>query len=100
MEPRRQQRRGAELAAAANRFALPRSAADPIVYVSVEASGVLLTLRTPCAPRERRGVTDAIWQDVLAAFALSADIDFAYPTTRFYANDAEGKPAMRPPTSP
>jgi small-conductance mechanosensitive channel len=87
---------GAELAAAARRFALPRSATDPAVYLSVEASGVLLTLRTPCVPRARREVTDAIWQDILEAFAGCPDIDFAYPTTRWYANDTEGKPAMRP----
>ncbi len=91
---------GAELAAAASRYLLPRSAADPIVYVSVEASGVLLTLRTPCNPRKRRDVTDAIWQDVLMAFEQAPDVDFAYPTTRWYAHDTEGKPAMRPPASP
>ena len=71
-----------------------------VVYVSVEASGVLLTLRTPCAPRARREVTDAIWQDVLTAFGQCPDVDFAYPTTRWYAHDAEGKPAMRPAGAP
>jgi small-conductance mechanosensitive channel len=91
---------GAELAAAAQRYALPRNATDPAVYLSVEASGVLLTLRTPCSPRARREVTDVIWQDILAAFAECPDIDFAYPTTRWYANDTEGKPAMRPPAAP
>ena len=90
------ERAGAELAAAARRYALPRSATDPAVYLSVEASGVLLTLRTPCSPRARREVTDAIWQDILAAFTECPDIDFAYPTTRWYANNTEGKPAMRP----
>jgi len=88
---------GAELAEAARRYALPRSATDPSVFVSVEASGVLLTLRTPCAPRARRQVVDALWRDILAAFDACPDVDFAYPTTRFYAHDTEGKPAMRPP---
>lgn len=91
---------GAELAAAARRYALPPGATDPAVYVSVEASGVLLTIRTPCRPRERRAVTDALWQDILIAFGECPDIDFAYPTTRFYAHDSEGKPAMRPPPGP
>ena len=91
---------GEELAAAALRYALPRGATEPVVYVSVEASGVLLTLRTPCAPRARREVTDAIWQDVLTAFGQCPDVDFAYPTTRWYAHDAEGKPAMRPAGAP
>jgi small-conductance mechanosensitive channel len=91
---------GIELDAAAQRYALPRGATQPVVYVSVEASGVLLTLRTPCAPRARREVTDAIWQDILVAFGQCPNVDFAYPTTRWYANDTEGKPAMRPPSAP
>ncbi len=88
---------GTALAAAARRYALPPGAIDPAVYVSVEASGVLLTIRTPCRPRERRAVTDAIWQDILVALGECPDVDLAYPTTRFYAHDTEGKPGMRPP---
>ena len=91
---------GTALAAAARRYARPPGAIDPAVYVSVEASGILLTLRIPCRPRERRVVTDALWQDILIAFGECPDIDFAYPTTRFYAHDTEGKPAMRPPPAP
>lgn len=91
---------GTELAAAARRFALPRGATEPAVYVSVEASGVLLTLRMPCSPRARRQVTDAIWQDVLTTLGPLPDVDFAYPTTRWYAHATEGKPAMRPPAGP
>lgn len=83
-------------ATAAARYALPKSPATPGVYVSVEASGVLLTLRVPCAPRERRKVHDALWQEVLRAFAARPDVDFAYPTTRFYSNPAEGKPGRQP----
>lgn len=74
------------------RYALPKSPTAPGVFVTVEASGVLLTLRAPCPPRERRKVHDALWQEVLRAFAATPDIDFAYPTTRFYSNPAEGKP--------
>jgi len=90
---------GVELAEAARRYALPPGATDPAVYVSVEASGVLLTVRLPCDPRKRRTVSDALWREILVAFGECPDVDFAYPTTRFYANDAEGKPAMRPPSA-
>jgi small-conductance mechanosensitive channel len=83
---------GAALRTVASRYAMPRSATTPSVFVSVQDSGVLLTLRTPCAPRDRRRLTDAIWQDVLRAFAACPDVDFAYPTTRLFANDREGKP--------
>jgi len=91
---------GSELKEAARRFALPANATDPAVFLSVQDSGVLLTLRTPCDPRARREVTGALWEEILLAFAGCPDIDFAYPTTRWYANDAEGKPAMRPPALP
>jgi small-conductance mechanosensitive channel len=85
---------------AAVRYALPKSPTTPAVYVSVEASGVLLTLRVRCSPRERRKTTDVLWQEVLRAFAGCTDVDFAYPTTRLYANDREGKPGKHPPGVP
>lgn len=88
-------RAGLEMTAAARRYALPQSAIDPTVYLSVEASGVLLTLRAPCDPRGRRLMEDALWQDILRGFAECPDVDFAYPTTRFYANPTEGKPGRR-----
>lgn len=64
----------------------------PIVWTSVADSGVVLTMRYICEPRRRRSTATAIWEDVLAAFAAEDAIDFAYPTTRFYHNAAEGKP--------
>jgi small-conductance mechanosensitive channel len=69
----------------------------PIVWTSVADSGVVLTMRYICEPRRRRSTSTAIWEDVLRAFAARADIDFAYPTTRFYANSTEGKPGTGGP---
>jgi hypothetical protein len=63
----------------------------PVVYTSVEDCGVLITLRYLCEPRRRRDTSNAIWEDVLSGFAECDDIDFAYPTQRFYDNSAEGK---------
>ncbi len=75
----------------------------PIVYTSVKDSGVLLTLRFLIHPRKRRGIDQGIWEDILTEFNKCTDIDFAYPTRRFYRNDIEGKAdtASRPdsPTS-
>jgi len=68
----------------------------PIVYTSVKDSGVLLTLRFLTHPRKRRGIDQGIWEDILTEFAKCADIDFAYPTQRFYRNDIEGKADTRP----
>ncbi len=69
---------------------------DPIVYTSVQESGVLLTIRYLCEPRRRRGTAAAIWEDILAAFAASKVIEFAYPTQRLASVSVEEWP--RPPT--
>jgi hypothetical protein len=67
----------------------------PTVYLTVDDCGVLLTVRYLCEPRNRRGTEQAIWEDILQAFEKREDIDFAYPTTRFFENPAEGKPGLR-----
>jgi len=56
----------------------------PIVYTSVKENGVQLTMRYLCNPRKRRGSENEIWEKVLIQFKAQEDIDFAYPTTRFY----------------
>lgn len=56
----------------------------PIVYTKVKDFGVQLTLRYLCNPRQRRGSENEIWEDIMVAFNLHNDIQFAYPTTRFY----------------
>ena len=63
----------------------------PTVYTSVKDCGVMLTIRYLCNPRGRRSSSEAIWKDILKEFALCEDIDFAYPTQRFYNNILEGK---------
>jgi len=63
----------------------------PRVFTTVEASGILLTVRHVCQSRLRRESTEEIWEDVLDRFAECDDIDFAYPTTRSYNYVTEGK---------
>jgi small-conductance mechanosensitive channel len=75
---------------AARRFMIMYSKLTPTVYTSVEDSGVLLTIRYMCDPRKRRSSEQAIWEDILKAFAEQPDIEFAYPTQRFYNRGAEG----------
>ncbi|MBU1098220.1 MAG: mechanosensitive ion channel family protein [Bacteroidetes bacterium] len=64
---------------------------DPIVYTSVRDSGILLTIRYICHARRRRATEEKIWEEILVQFAKYENIDFAYPTTRFYNNKNEGK---------
>jgi len=80
---------------AAKRFLIFYTKLTPIVYTSVQESGVLLTLRYMCNPRERRSTAELIWEDILNKFAECDDIDFAYPTQRFYNNSSEGKPKAK-----
>jgi small-conductance mechanosensitive channel len=69
----------------------------PIVYTSVQDSGVRLTLRYIVKPRERRSSEQTVWEAILEAFARHDDIDFAYPTTRFYR---AGETAPQTPPGP
>ena len=78
------------------RYMIFYSKLTPTVYTSVEESGILLTIRYLCKPRRRRGTQESIWEDILEAFKGCTDIDFAYPTRRFYDNILEGKSDTKP----
>ena len=66
----------------------------PIVYTSVKDSGVLLSIRNLCDARKRRTSEHDIWEDVLKEFAKTKEIEFAYPTTRFFDQHLEGPDAV------
>jgi len=63
----------------------------PIVYTQAKDHGVMLTMRFLCDPRQRRSKENDIWEDLLDAFDKEPDIDFAYPTYRYFNNKEEGK---------
>ncbi len=62
----------------------------PIVYTKVVDHGVMLTVRYLTTPRGRRNSTEAIWEDILDAFAADPTLEFAYPTQRLYYHPLEG----------
>jgi small-conductance mechanosensitive channel len=68
----------------------------PIVYTDVKDSGINLTIRYLTDPRRRRGTSQMIWEHILDEYAKHDDIDFAYPTIRYYDNPKEGKPGTIP----
>ena len=80
---------------ATRKYLISYSKLGPTVYTSVKDSGVLLTIRHLCDPKNRRGIQNKIWEDVLEAFSKHPDIDFAYPTQRFFNNTMESKEAMQ-----
>jgi small-conductance mechanosensitive channel len=85
---------------ASQKFMIFYTKLTPIVYTSVRDSGVMLTIRYLCDPRKRRTSEEEIWEDILLQFSKCEDIDFAYPTQRFYNNLAEGKKRIKPDTNP
>ncbi len=90
----------AKLKRTSKRFLIHYTRFTPAVYTSVRDSGVMLTIRYLCHPRQRRGTSQAMWERVLDAFAQEDGIDFAYPTQRVYLNPMEGKPDARAPWIP
>lgn len=74
---------------AAKKYMIFYKELTPIVYTSVVDHGVKLTIRHLCETRKRRGYTEAIWEDILLEFAKNKNIEFAYPTTRFFNNKEE-----------
>ena len=71
----------------------------PIVYTEVIGEGVKLTIRHLSHARRRRGINEAIWENILVRFAAEDDVDFAYNTLRIYQNQIEGKPGTKPDTT-
>jgi small-conductance mechanosensitive channel len=80
-----------QVAQAARKYFIYYTTMTPTVYTSVKDSGVLLTIRHLCDPRQRRSVTHAIWEEILTEFARCPEIDFAYPTRRWYDHRLETK---------
>lgn len=78
-----------QLRKVARKFMLIYTTLTPTVYTSVRESGVLLTIRCLSEPRGRRGLTQAMWEDILIAFAEHDTIELAYPTQRLYFREAE-----------
>jgi hypothetical protein len=73
--------------ATAREYRIKYTHLTPTVYVSVEASGVLLTGRVLVSARQRRGVDQDIWKKLLDAIAADPNIELAYPTTRTVLHD-------------
>lgn len=55
---------------------------NPIIYTDVTDSGVRLTMRFICKPKERRTIDEKIWKSLLDRFEAESDVDFGYPTMR------------------
>ena len=73
------------------KYLVRRELLNPKVFTSVRDSGILLTARYIVHPQKRRSRNEHFWENLLEEFQQHKDIDFAYPTQRFYDNRTEGK---------
>ena len=62
------------------------------MYTRVASYGIQLTVRYLSGVRTRRSSEQELWEEILRTFAQHPDINFAYPTQRFYYNSVEGQP--------
>ncbi len=85
-----------EIKKATIKYYIHYSVLTPTVYTKVVDSGVLLTLRYLCEVRKRRNSENELWEEILKEFGKHDDIDFAYPTYRYYNNLLEGKEGTKP----
>ncbi|MFA9397427.1 MAG: mechanosensitive ion channel family protein [Clostridiaceae bacterium] len=72
---------------ASKKFMIFYSNLTPTVYTNVKDSGIVLTLRYLCKPRNRRNSVEAIWESILDEFEKHDNIDLAYNTLRVYKED-------------
>ncbi|CAA6826335.1 MAG: Mscs mechanosensitive ion channel [uncultured Aureispira sp.] len=85
-----------ELQSASGQYLIYYHKVTPIVYTKVEASGVRLTMRYLCEPKQRRNSTSRLWEKILDEFndPKNADMDFAYPTRRTVVTGDGVKPGI------
>ena len=67
---------------AAKRYMIHYNTLTPIVYTDVKDSGIQLTLRYLCAPKQKRKTVNILWEELLMMMEEESNIDLAYPTKR------------------
>ena len=72
----------AELRATADLYRIGITTLDPVVYLTVRESGVLLTARLVIEANRTRTVEQNVWRQFLTAIKGRPDIELAYPTIR------------------
>ena len=67
---------------ASQKFLIGKQKLHSSVYTKVADSGVLLTIRYLCMPKNRRETEQKIWENILKEFSKANNITLAYPTIR------------------
>lgn len=71
-----------EVKQASRKFMIYYNNFTPIVYTDVSESGVILTMRYLCAPKDKRNTKNDIWEELLDFINICEEVDLAYPTRR------------------
>ena len=85
---------------AGQKYMIFYSKLTPTVYTTVKDSGILLTMRYLCDPRQRRGSEQVLWENILREFAKNPNISLAYPTQRFYMTAVDVNAPLLPKHKP
>jgi small-conductance mechanosensitive channel len=80
-----------EMIEAASTYYLNYNILTPTVYVDIKDYGISLTIRYLTEPRRRRGTQQQISEAVLDMVLANDDIMWAYPTSRVYRAEIDGK---------
>ncbi len=75
---------GARIRETARTYQIRIGALTPIVYLSVQDSGVLYTARFLVDARRQRNTAQHIWEAILDALDDEPNVELAYPTVRTY----------------
>jgi small-conductance mechanosensitive channel len=84
-----------QLEQTARKYMVSYNKLTPIVWVAVVDIGVALDVRYLCRARARRTTATNMWSAILDRFGDETEVDFAYPTQRFFDNNSEGKLDLR-----
>lgn len=75
------------IARAGHQYLIRYTHLEPITYVAAKDSGVQVAGRFLVPVRERRGIQDRLWRDILDRIDRHPAVELAYPTQRVYVQD-------------
>jgi small-conductance mechanosensitive channel len=80
-----------EMIEASSSYYLSYNILTPTVYLHIKDYGIALTIRYLTDPRKRRATEQSIHEEVLEMIQSNDDIMWAYPTSRVYRSEIDGK---------
>jgi small-conductance mechanosensitive channel len=80
-----------EMIEASSSYYLSYNVLTPTVYLHIKDYGIALTIRYLTDPRQRRSTEQSIHEEVLEMIQSHDDIMWAYPTSRVYRSEIDGK---------